>query len=322
MDRRTLLAAALAVPLTGALAQTGDYPNKPLRLILPFATGGSSDVIARLFASKLSASLKQPVLVVNAPGAGGMVASQQAASAPADGYTLFYPNQSTLTIAPQVTRKQGPEPWTQFAPVAPVLGFSLVLVAHPSLPANSLKELVQYAKANPDKLNYASPGIGTTPHLVGEVFKREADIRMVHVAYKGGGPAITALLGGEVNLFFEQPLTILPHLKAGTLKALAVTSRQRLPFFPNVPTVTEAGLPGLTLESWSGVVVPLATPRPIVAFLSREIGRILDAPDMQEAIVSRGLEPMKMSPEEFDRLIRADYPRWTAVIKSQNIVAE
>jgi tripartite-type tricarboxylate transporter receptor subunit TctC len=322
MRRRSFLAASASLPMGAALAQAADYPNKPIKLVLPFANGGSSDVIARLIANKLSESLKQPVVVMNVPGAGGMIASQQVAAAPADGYTLFYPNASTLTIAPQLMRKQGPEPWTQFAPVAPALGFSLVLAAHPSVPANNLQELIQLAKAKPDQVSFASPGIGTTPHLEGELLKREAGIRMVHVAYKGGAPAVNDLLGGTVNLFFEQLLTLLQHFKAGKLKPLVVTSRTRMPFLPDVPTMIESGYPQLTLQSWSGFALPLHTPHEIVSLLNREVNKVLDQPDVREAIVSRGLEPMKTSSEEFGRMIREEYPRWTSIIRSQNIVSE
>ena len=322
MQRRSFIAASAALPFASAFAQAGDYPNKPIQLVLPFATGGSSDVVARLIANKLAENLKQPVVVLNVPGAGGMIASQRVASAPADGYTLFYPNASTLTIAPQIMRKQGPEPWTQFTPVAPALGFSLVLAAHPSVPANNLAELIALAKSKPDQISFASPGVGTTPHMVGELMKRETGVRMLHVAYKGGGPAVTDLLAGTVNLFFEQPLTLLQHIKAGKLKALAVTSRARMPSLPDVPTVAEAGWPQLTLQSWSGFAVPINTPPAIVAFLNREVNKVLDMPEVREAILSRGLEPMKASSEEFGKMIREEYPRWTTVIRDQKIVAE
>ena len=322
MQRRLFLSTLAATPFASAFAQSADYPSKPIQLILPFATGGSSDVVARLIANKLGESLKQPVVVLNVPGAGGIIASQRVASAASDGYTLFYPNASTLTIAPQIMRKKEPEPWTQFAPIAPALGFSLVLTAHPSLPANNLAELIALAKSRPDQISFASPGVGTTPHMVGELMKREAGVSMVHVAYKGAAPAVTDLLAGTVNLFFEQPLTLLQHIKAGKLKALVVTSRARLPSLPDVPTVAEAGWPQLTLQSWSGFAAPVNTPPAIIAFLNREVNKVLELHDVREAIVSRGLEPMKASSEEFGKMIREEYPRWTTIIRDQKIVAE
>jgi tripartite-type tricarboxylate transporter receptor subunit TctC len=322
MLRRSLLAASAAIPFANSFAQSGEYPNKPIRMVLPFPPGGATDAIARLIAQKLSEHLKQPVVVVNAPGAGGTIASQQVVNAPADGYTLFYPNASTLTIAPQVMRQRGPEPWTQFAPLAPVLGFSLVLVAHPSVPANNLNELIQLAKSQPDRLSFASPGVGTTPHLMGELLKREAGIQLLHIAYKGAGQAVSDLLAGTVNLFFEQPLTVVQHIKAGKLKPIVVTSRSRMPSLPDVPTAAEMGLQQLTLQSWSGYVVRLGTPPQVIATLQREINKVLNLPEVREAITSRGLEPMKGTAEDFGRLIREDYPRWTEIIRSQNIIAE
>ena len=279
MKRRHFLVATAGIPFVYAFAQVGDYPNRPIQLVLPFPPGGSSDVIARLIASKLSENLKQPIVVLNAPGAGGIIASRRVASAPAYGYTLFYPNASTLTIAPQIMRKPEPEPWTQFSPITPAAGFSLVLAAHPSLPANNLAELIALAKSKPDQISFASPGIGTTPHMVGELMNRETGVRMMHVPYKGGAAAVTDLLAGTVNLFFEQPLTLLQHIKSGKLKALAVTSQARLPSFPDVPTVTEAGWPQLTLQSWSGFAAPINTPAAIIGLLNRELIKVLDLPE-------------------------------------------
>jgi tripartite-type tricarboxylate transporter receptor subunit TctC len=318
MQRRSLLAAALALCAAGAFAQGNAYPNKPIRLLLPFAPGGPSDVIARLVANKLGEDVKQPVVVVNAPGAGGMIASQQAAAAAPDGYTLFYANQSTLNIAPQVMHR----PQQEFAAIAPVLSFSLVLAANPSVQAKDLKELIHEAKVKPGGLSFASPGVGTTPHLMGEMFQRETGVKMVHVAYKGAAPAVQDLLAGHVQLFFDQLFMLDPHFKDGKLKPLVTTSPTRLPGLPDVPTMTELGLAQLTLQSWSGMVAPAGTPKEIVAYLNREFNKVLELPDVREAIVSRGLEPMKGTPESFARTIREDYPRWTPIIKGANIVAE
>jgi tripartite-type tricarboxylate transporter receptor subunit TctC len=318
MKRRSVLAAGLLLAAAGAFAQPAGYPSKPIRLILPFAPGGPSDVIARLIANKLGDAIKQPVIPVNAPGAGGQVASQQVAAAAADGYTLFYANQSTLNIAPQVMHR----PHTEFVAIAPVLSFSLVLAANSSVPAKDLKELIQLMKARPGGLSFASPGVGTTPHLIGEMFQREAGVKMVHVAYKGAAPAVQDLLAGHVQLFFDQLFMLDPHFKDGKLKPLVTTSPTRLAALPDVPTATELGLPQLTLQSWSGMVAPAGTPPEIVNYLNREFNKVLDLPEIREAIVSRGLEPMKGTPESFAKIIRDDYPRWTALIKSANIVAE
>ena len=318
IHRRSLIAAAVALAAAGVSAQPAGYPNKPIRLVLPFAPGGPSDVIARLVANKLGENLKQPVVPVNTPGAGGQIASQQVAASAPDGYTLFYANQSTLNIAPQVMHR----PPQEFAAVAPVLSFSLVLAANAGVQAKDLKELIQLAKARPGSLSFASPGVGTTPHLIGEMFQKETGVKMVHVAYKGAAPAVQDLLAGNVQLFFDQLFLLDPHFKDGKLKPLVTTSPTRLPGLPDVPTVTELGLPQLTLQSWSGMVAPAGTPPAIVNYLNREFNKVLDLPEIREAITSRGLEPMKGTPESFARAIQEDYPRWTAVVKGANIVAQ
>jgi len=322
MRTRAFFAAAIGLlPALLTPAFAGDYPtDKPISLVLPFAPGGPSDVIARLIADKLSTGLGQKVLVVNTPGAGGMVASSSVARAAPDGYTLFYPNASTLTIAPQLRKEKGPMPLEQFVPVAPVLQFSLVLVANPGVQANDLQSLVQYARQNPGKVSYASPGVGTTPHLAAEMLEHETGISMLHVPYNGGSPAVLATVAGEVNLFFEQPLTILPHLKTGKLKALVSTGSQPLPLLPDVPTATQAGYPDLTLESWSAIVAPAGTPPAIVERLNQEVNKVLAQPEVQQAITSRGLEPTPGTPQDLARRIQEDWPRWSALIKNRNIV--
>lgn len=322
MLRRSLLALLSLACTQAAMAETGPYPNKPIKLVIPFAPGGGSDVVGRLVADRLALKFKQPVLIVNAPGAGGQIATQQVASAPADGYTLLYANASTLTMSPHLVRKRPPEPWTVFVPVTPVAEFFNVLVANPRLQANTLQELVQQAKANPDKISFGSPGMGTTSHLLGEMMMQDSDIRMVHVTYRGAGAAITDLLGGQVDFLFEQPATILQFLASGKLKAVAVASAKRAPALPNVPTVGEAGMPGLALQSWTGVVAPIGTDKLIVELLQREIAAVLEMPDVREALAAKGYEPMKGGARELGQLIRKDYARWGALIKSRNIVLD
>ena len=319
MIKRLLIAVSLALACGSALAQAVTYPSKPIKLVIPFPPGGGSDVIGRIIANELSARLKVPIIVVNAPGAGGMIGAQQVATAAADGYTLLLPNASTLTIAPQLMRRKAPEPWKQFVPVSTVYGFVNVLVASPNLPVKTLAELVQYAKANPDKLSFASTGVGTTPHLLGELLKREANIKMIHVAYKGSAPALTDLLGGQVNLQFEQPLTLLPYVASGKLKPLAVAGDKRVPLLPNVPTAAEQGMPNLTLQSWTGIVAPIGTDKAIVELLNREIGNALATPSVRDNLLSRAVEPMKASSGDFDLMIRSEYARWTPLIKSLSI---
>jgi tripartite-type tricarboxylate transporter receptor subunit TctC len=319
MQRRILLGGALMLGAGVSLAQSENYPDRPLKLVIPFAAGGSSDVIGRLIANELAVRLKQPVVVVNAPGAGGMIALQQVLSAPADGYTLLQPNASTLTMAPQLMRRKTREPWLQFAPISTLYGFVNVLVAAPGLRADSLKDLIRYAKANPGRLSFASPGVGTTPHLLGEQLKRDAGIEMTHVAYKGAAPALTDVMAGQVDLMFEQPLTLIPLLESRKLKALAIAGSKRHPSLPAVPTVGEQGMPSLALQSWAGIVTPLGTPNEVVAKLSRAINEILAEPSVREAMTARGVDPMRRTIPEFDRLIRTEYARWTPIIQAQRI---
>lgn len=322
MQRRPLLAGALMLAAGLANAQPDAYPNKPIKLVIPFPPGGSSDVIGRLIGNELGQRLKQAVVVINAPGAGGMIASQQVASAAADGYTLLLPNASTLTMAPQMIRRKGAEPWVQFAPVSTVYGFVNVLATAPDFPAKNLREFISYAKRNPDKLSYASTGVGTTSHLLGEQLKRDAGIKMVHVPYRGAAPALADLMGGQVDVMFDQPVSLLPLLGSGKLKALAVAAEKRHPSLPDVATVGEQGLPSLALQSWAGLVAPAGTPKEVLALLEREIRVMLTSPTLRNILVQRGVEPLQNGPVEFDRMIRAEYARWTPLIKAQNIVVD
>lgn len=305
-----------------ARAQSSTYPSKPIRLVIPFPAGGGSDMVGRVMADKLSARLGQPLVIINAPGAGGMIATQQVATSAADGHTLFYANASTLTISPQLLRKGTSPPWTSFVAVAPVAEFFNVLVTHPSVPVSSFKELVAYGRAHPGKLVYGSPGIGTTPHLLGELLSRDAGLQMTHVPYRGAGPEITDMLSGGLSLIFDQPATIVPFVVRGQLKALAVAGDRRVDVLPGVPTMAELGMPGLVIQSWSGVVAPIGTDPAIVTRLNREIADVMALPPVLEALTQRGFVPMRSTPNQFDAMIRSEYARWGSLIKARNIVAE
>ncbi|MFS2101901.1 Bug family tripartite tricarboxylate transporter substrate binding protein [Variovorax sp. Varisp85] len=294
------------------------YPSKPIKVILPFATGGQSDVVARLIAERLSLGLGQPLVVENVAGAGGMIAAASVARAAPDGYTLFLPNASTLTIAPHLQKGSSVKP-SAFTPITTVTQFPLVLVVNSNSPYKSLADVVADAKARPGKLSFASPGYGTTPHLMGETFKREAHLDITHVPYKGGAPALNDLLGGQVDLYFEAPATLAPQIRAGRIRPLAVTGKARMGSMPDVPTVAEQGMPKLTLESWSALVAPPRTPADIIARLRVETEKVLKSEDIASKLRERGFEATSSTPEELARMVREEGAVWSQLIKERNI---
>ncbi|MDQ0141798.1 Bug family tripartite tricarboxylate transporter substrate binding protein [Cupriavidus necator] len=311
-----LTVAATIVPTAGMAADA--YPSKPIKLVLPFAAGGQSDVVARIAAERLTSALGQPVVVENLGGAGGMIAASKAARSPADGYTLFLPNASTLTIAPHLQPGSGITP-ASFAPIATVSQFPLVLVVNSNSPYKSLGDVIAAAKSKPGKLSFASPGVGTTPHLAGETFSQEAGITITTVPYKGGAPALNDLLAGQVDLYFEAPATIVPHIQAGKLRALAVTGKNRMAALPKVPTVAEQGFPKLTLESWAAFVAPKGTPPAIIERLRTEIEKVVKSQDFTRKLEERGFEPLSTSPAELARMINEESVRWGQIIKDRHI---
>ena len=313
---RSILLAALIAPCTcptAAQTPAGNYPNKQIRMIVPFAAGGPTDAIARAIGQKLTETWGQPVVVDNRPGAGGNIGTELAAKSPADGYTLFIGtvanaiNQSLFTRLPFDFVRD-------FAPVTQNYVTGLILAVHPSLPVTSVRELIALAKARPGELSYSSSGVGGTPHLSGELFNTMAGVKMVHVPYKGSAPAMADLLGGHVQLTFDNMLTVLPQVKAGKLRGLAVTLPSRSPLAPELPTVAESGLKGFEVKSWNGVVAPTGTPREIIARLNAEIVRILRQPDLREKFLVQGVELVPTTPEEFGAFIRQDIAKWAKVI--------
>ena len=317
LPRCLVAAMAFGVAAMAALA-AAPYPAKPIKVILPFATGGQSDVVARLITARLSVGLGQPMVVENVPGAGGMIAAANVARAAPDGYTLFLANASTLTIAPYLQKGVNVKP-SDFTPVTTVSQFPLVLVVNSASPYKSLADVIAAARSRPDKLSYASPGYGTTPHLVGETFRREAGIEITHVPYKGGAPALNDLLGGQVDLFFEAPSTLLPQIRAGRIRPIAVTSKTRMSAFPEVPTVAEQGMPQLTLESWSGFVAPPHTPADVVARLRIETDKVLKSQDIVGKLHELGFEATSSTPQELARMVRDEGATWSKLIKERNI---
>lgn len=321
--KRQSVAATLASAFLGLATSTfahAAYPDHPIRIVVPVAPGGVTDVVTRVVASQLQQSVGQPVIVENRAGGSGIPAAESVARAKADGYTLFMGTIGTLTVNPSVFPNLSYDPLKDFVPVTLVASAPTVLVVNPSVPAGSVGELIAYAKANPGALNYASFGNATSPHLAGELFKSLAGVEMVHIPYKGGGPAMTDLLGGRVQMMFDNIITSLPHIKEGKLRPLAVTAATRSKLMPNVPTMAEAGLPGQEVSGWVGLVAPAGTPREIIARLSSEIARILHDRDTQSKIV--GADAVGSTPEELGSFMRSETAKWSRLVKEANIRAD
>ena len=295
-----------------------EYPSKPIRWIIPYPTGGTSDFLARLIGQKLTEAWKQPVLIDNRTGANGNIGTDAAAKAPPDGYTMLLVA-STFTMNPAVYPNLPFDTEKDFAPVTTILWQPYLLSVHPSLPVASVKQLVALTRARPGALDYGSGGVGNATHIAAERFATMAGVTLNHVPYRGVGPAITALLGGEVQLMFASSVAIQPHLKTGRIKVLGVTGLKRIASMPDVPTVSEAGVSGYEEGNWQAVLVPSKTPRPIVTKLSQELVRIVKAPDISGQILQVGADVIASTPEETGTLIRNDLKKYADVIKTLNI---
>ena len=314
--RLVALLSAMLVLAPVALAETpSPYPSKPIRLVVPFPAGGTTDSLARAVAQKLSEAWGQQVIVDNRPGAGGNIGSDIVAKAAPDGYTLVMGTVGTHAINPSLYRKMPYDHVKDFAPVILVAGVPNVLVVNPSLPVHTVRELIDYAKANPGKLNFASSGNGTSIHLSGELFKTMAGVQMTHVPYKGSAPALTDLMGGQVQLMFDNLPSSLQLIQAGKLRAIAVTSTARAAALPDVPTIAESGLPGFEASSWFGVLAPAGTPREIVTKLNATIAAWLATPDAKDKLLSQGAIAAGGTPEAFARHIDAETAKWAKVVK-------
>jgi len=296
-------------------AQAPAYPTKPIRLVVPFPAGGATDILAREVAKHLTDAWGQSVVVDNRPGAGGNIGSELVAKAAPDGYTLEMGTVGTHAINASLYSKMPYDHVKDFVPVILVAGVPNVLEVNPALPVNSVQELIAYAKANPGKLNFASSGSGTSIHLSGELFKVMAGVQMTHVPYKGSAPALQDLIGGQVQLMFDNLPPSLPQIKAGKLRALAVTSAARAPALPDTPTVAEAGLPGFEASSWFGVLAPAGTPPEIVNKLNAEIAKWLASPGAKEKLANVGANIAGGTPEDFARHIQAETTKWAKVVK-------
>ena len=313
MLQRWAVGAVLALLATGAWGQA--YPAKPIRLVVPFPAGGTTDILARAVGQKLTEAWGQPVVVDNRPGAGGNIGAELVAKAAPDGYTLLMGTVGTHAINASLYAKMPYDHIKDFAPVILVAGVPNVLVVNPAVPVNSVQELIAYAKANPGRLNFASSGSGTSIHLSGELFKVMAGVQMTHIPYKGSAPALQDLIGGQVQLMFDNLPSALPQIKGGKLRALAVTSATRAAALPDVPTVAEAGLPGFEASSWFGVLAPAGTPVAIIARLNAEIAKWLASPEAREKLASQGANAAGGSPEDFAKHIAAETAKWQKVVK-------
>jgi len=316
-----LLIASTGLMAAGPATAADVYPSKTIRLVVPFAPGGGSDIVARLLSPKMTEALGQTVVVDNRAGASANLGAAMVAKAAPDGYTLLLAN-ANYTINPSLFKSLPFDPVREFAPVALLANVTNVLAIHPSIPAKSVKELISFAKAHPGQLNFASPGNGTSSHLAGELFRQVAKIEVVHIPYKGATPAITDLIAGQVSFTMASVLSVLPYAKQGRLRMLAVTTAKRSGALPDIPTISEAGLPGFEVSNWYGILAPGGTPRPTVDRLNSELARIARVPDLAEKLAAQGADPATGTPEEFERFIQAELKKWAAVVRSAGINPE
>jgi tripartite-type tricarboxylate transporter receptor subunit TctC len=312
-----LVSAVAATPAFGA----DSYPGKPVRIIVGFPPGGATDLVMRMMTPKYTEIFNQQFIVDNRPGANGVIGTDLAAKAAPDGHTVHLATIGTLVISPAIT-KVPYDPFKDLAPVSQVVALQNIFIVHPSLPAKTLKELIALAKSKPGKFNYATSGTGSPGHLAAELFKSMTKVDMVHVPYKGGGPAMTDLIAGHVEIFVAVISTAVPQVKAGRARALAVTGAKRAAALPDVPTVAETGLKGYEATNWYGLVVPSATPQPIVERLNAATVKVLNMPDVQKALLDRGIDAAPSSPEEFAAYIRRENEKWVKVIKAVGVKAE
>ncbi len=316
-----LLALACVLVSPCAFAQQGDFPSRPVRLIVPYPPGGAADVLGRLVGQKLSERWGQQVIIDNRPGAGGGIGAQAGAKAPADGYTLTVTPVGIMAVNPWVYAKLPYDPLRDFQPVTLIASSPFVLTVNPKVPANTFKEFVEYARANPGKVSVGNPGSGTGQHLGGEYLATSAGIQLVHVPYKGSAPATTDLLGGVIDAQFDL-ITLLPHVKAGKLRALGVSSSKRMKALPEVPTIAESGLAGFEVVAWNGIVAPAGTPMALVEKIQRDVAQVLALRDVQDWLVAQGYEPGGQTPAEFGAFIRSELEKYGRIVKAAGIKAE
>ena len=315
MKRITTLLAGLAFASLAGVSHAQAWPSKPIRWIVPFAPGGTTDILARTIAEKLTPALGKPVIVENNPGAGGSVGATQTAKAAPDGYTIMGGTISTHAINASLYKQLPYDPVKDFVPITLIARVPNLLVVNPEVPAKSVKELIALLKANPGKYTFASSGNGTSQHLSGELFKSMAGVDMQHIPYKGSPPALQDVVGGQVTMTFDNITTAWPLAKAGKLRALAVTTAKRSPIAPDVPTLAESGLAGYEVGSWQGVFAPAGTPPDVVKRLNTEIVKIINMPDVRAKLEALGAEPVGNSSDEFATIVKSEVAKWAKVVK-------
>lgn len=325
MQIRTLLRALIPVAATLAAASAAlandPFPSKPVRIVVGFSPGGSNDIVARLLAPKLAEGLGQQVLVENKPGAGGNIAAQTMLSAPPDGHTLMMCTTGTVSIQPHLAKAPF-NPETDLLPVTLIANAPYLLLVNASVPATNVKELIAYAKGHPGLLNFASSGNATGGHLAGEMFKSKAGVNIVHVPYKGTGQAMTDLLAGQVSIIFDQAVSSMPYAKSGKLRILGVASPQRLKGLPEVPTISESGVPNFDPVTWTGLCASKGTPAAAIQRVQQEVAKVLAMPEISQKFIAAGLEPVASTPEKFREFLVADKIKWGTVIKDAGVKAD
>lgn len=314
-------ASALFLAVSAGAALSQQYPTKPIRHIVGFPPGGSTDLVARLVASKLTEALGQQVVVDNRAGAGGSIAATIVATAAPDGYTLYHAG-ITMAINPALRKNLPYDTLKDFAPITLLVKMPTVLLVHPSLPAKSIADFVAYAKAAPGKMSYGSSGAGAAPHLAMELFKKQTGINVVHIPYKGSAPAITDLMGGQISVMFDNLPATLPQIRSGKVRALAVGTTRRSPQLPEVPTISETVLPGFEVPVWYGMFTQAAVPRPIVDKLNATVVKILGMPDVQRRLAEIGVDPAPMTSAEFGAFLKSETVKWAAAVKDAGMTAE
>jgi tripartite-type tricarboxylate transporter receptor subunit TctC len=315
--------AALAAALTVSFAApASDYPNRPVTLVVAFPPGGPSDVLSRIVGRRMQDILHQPFIIENRPGSGGNIAAEQVARSPADGYTLLMGNNSILATNAALYKRLAYDPEADFIPISLIGTQANILVVNPNVPANSMAELIALAKASPGELNFASSGFGAAAHLAGELFKTEAGINIVHVPYKGAAPALQDVMAGHVQMMFATAASVIGLIKSGKVRALAVTTPKRTALLPDLPTVAELGIKGFDATTWHGLVAPAGTPKDIIDTLSFAVVEALKDEGTQKALVDLGVDIVGNSPKEFEAYIKAEIPKWAAVVKQSGAQVE
>jgi len=324
--RRSMSFAGLALGLSAmvpAAAWAATYPDKPIRLVVPFPAGGATDLMARSMSQKLGERLGQTVVIDNRAGAGGSLGAEAVATAAPDGYTLLFATMGSLTINPSIYKSLRYNPLASFEPISLTHSTSNVLVVHPSVKAASVTELIALAQKQPGELNFASAGNGTTSHLSGELFKSLGNVDMVHVPYKGSAPAMTDFLGGRISMMFDTTSNFVDHVKTGKVRALGVTGRKRSPTLPGVPSISESpGMAEYDMTLWLGVLAPAGTPKDLISRLNRDIGTLMASPEIVKQMADAGIDVRVSTPAEFSALIRSDMAKWAAVVKRAGLQAE